>query len=525
MRSSFVIAALALLLPGIVHGGEYDELVLLQGDVTFEVTDSRASDERGDGNLGWYKVQTSGWGTYDLRAEGPGTFSLKHTIGDVFTGAADEFGLLVTPGRQGGQPHVTLEVEDFWCDNSLDWTSCHARLKGRLALGDGAVEWFMVEDAVDGDVDDLKPVLQELLLLELTGLPSASDLKAQPPFEEAPILRYGWLTRLDESAVHGVVADDPEGGVCVVRNGTATPVALEDIAAVDAKDVHLPGIRVGDDWLVAGYGAGRFVAGAVVQRKHGGDATWLRTRKGVYAIPVDTTADVARGRWTARAPVCEDSPKQVSASSSGGSRWETYEPESSRWDEKKEPRWDDRGDTGLVLVDGAGDPVDVGPDYWDDRLYALEARNAGSRRWKRYRLSWQAFADKTGDPLVQDAIDEYVYGQKQRAHVARALLWGGIATAIGSGVALGAFTAASLNNTNLLLDPASPAVYGLLVGGVWTGVGFGIGGQIGLFVAGRRMKGAHRYENLLMILDAEEALRAVKRAEGRSASDEGLDDD
>lgn len=499
MRPLLAVFALALALPATAAAGEFDELVLLRGDLSYEVLDRREDDQRGDGNLGWYKVITSAFGTYELRAEGPDGFSLTATVGGLLTAATDELGLFVQASGTSGPPHLELRVEDFWCENSLDWESCHAKLTGVVTTAEGTGERFAIEESTDGGVAELGPLLQELVLLELSALPSAAALMVSTVPEATDVLRYGWLTTSDGTTLHGVVAEDSSGGLCVVRDGVTTPVALEDLVGVDVRDIRLVGVQARDRWGVARFDDGRHIGGVVVERLSEG--TWIRSMAGVYRLPAAGSAQVSEGRWTGAEPSCVES----SASAAVGD-W-TPSPRDRGADSRE---WG--GTTGeLALVDRRGDPLESA-EFDADRLYAVDSGYVGQRRWKRYRLSWQSFADRTGDPTVQLALDDYVEGQKRRVHTSRAVLVTGIGTAIASGVLLGVLSTNSLVNFNLLSDPGYQAVMAMAGGGIGTGVGFAIGGQIGLKVAGKKARGATRYQDLLEIITLEEAERAVERA-------------
>ncbi len=494
MRVLPILAALATLAPTLVAAAEMDELVLLRGDVSYEVLDSREDDQRGDGNLGWFKVYTSGLGAYELAAEGPKAFSLSATLGAVVTAAANELGLFVTAAHSADPPLFELYVDDFWCEDSRDWKACHARLRGLMTKADGMSEGFEVEESVEGGLDELNPVLQEALLLELSGLPSAGELIFSAPPGDSEVLRYGWLTRVDGTTVHGLVAEDSNGGLCVVRSGATTPVALEDLVNVDVRDIRLLGVEEHSRWVVARFDDGRHIGGAVINRPEDRDGTWVHTPAGVYRLPKDSSAEVTEGRWSATPPTC-DEPR----------------PEPPRQETRRPGRTAPSGATGkLALVDRSGDALGS-PEFWEDRLYAVDSGFVGERRWKRYRLSWQAFADRTRDPTVQFALDDYVSEQKRRANMGRALFGVGVGSAIASGVLMGVLGTMALNDTNLLLDPGHSAATALAGGGLGAGIGFAFGGITGSMIAEKRTRKLSRYQDLLTVLTLEEAQRAVER--------------
>jgi hypothetical protein len=174
-----------------------------------------------------------------------------------------------------------------------------------------------------------------------------------------------------------------------------------------------------------------------------------------------------------------------------------------------------RGATGeLALVDRSGDPVGS-PDFWEDRLYAVDAGFVGERRWKRYRLSWQTFADRTGDPTAQLALDDYVAGQNTRANMGRVLAGVGVGSAIASGVLMGVLGTLALEDLDLLLDPGHTAATALAGGGLGAGIGVAIGGISSSIMAMKRTRKLTRYQDLLLVLTLEEAQRAVERANDR----------
>ncbi len=509
MRVLPILAALATLAPTLVAAAEVDELVLLRGDVSYEVLDAREDDQRGDGNLGWFKVYTAAPGAYELAAEGPKAFSMSGTLGGVLTAAADELGLFVRPSRAAAPPHLQLHVDDYWCEDSRDWVACHARLRGLVTKADGTAEGFEVEESVDGGLDELHPLLQEALLLELSGLPSAGELMFATPPGDSEVLRYGWLTRADGTMVHGVVAEDSNGGLCVVRSGISTPVALEDLVDVDVRDVRMLGVQERSRWVVAMFEDGRHIGGAVIVRPEDQDGTWVRTPAGVYRLPRENGAEVTEGRWTATPPTCAEQRAATGTT-------ETRTTELGSWDtprkeRERHSRTAPRGATGkLALVDRSGDPLGS-QDFWDDRLYAVDAGFVGERRWKRYRLSWQSFADKTRDPTVQLALDDYVADQTRRAHIGKAIFGIGVGSAIASGVLMGVLGTLALEDTNLLLDPGHTTATALAGGGLGAGIGFAIGGVTGSKIAEKRTRKLTRYQDLLIVLTLEEAERAVER--------------
>ena len=516
MRSAPALAALMLLLvPAGALAAEFDSLVVLRGSVTVSVGDDRPADQQGDGNLGWFKVYDRSGADYDIQGGGPDNFSLRGTVERAFVAAADEFGVFTRPAHKGDGPHVTLIVKDLWCENSRDWDDCHGRIEGRLRM-DGVDETFVAAESTSGGLRELRPLLQEALLLELSALPSASTLKEVSVAPPGAVLRYGWLTLHGGTLVHGVLAEEPSGDLCVVRDGDITGVALADLIDVDVRDVHLPGIRERGRWLMARFDDGRHLGGVVVERDGDDVATWVRARDGVYRLPPDTTAEVTEGRWRGAPPTCEPM-----VALRGREELEDPDPNNA-WAEpdlagrtrlrSREP--DPRGDAYLVLVDADGRDIGQTGDYWDSRLYAVDSTNAGSRRWKRYRMSWQDFANRTEDPTVQLAIDEYVQGHRRRVRTGKVLIGVGIGTAILSGVLTGALAVAQLNDTNLLFDENIWGLTAAAAGGIGTGVGLAIGGQIGVFVSGRKANGASRYENLLEILTFEEIQRALDRIDG-----------
>ncbi len=489
MRFLPLLTAIAVLFPSVSLAAEADELVLLRGDLSYEILDDREADQQGS-------------------HIGPSAFSLSATVAGVLTGAADELGLFVRPSGTAGPPYLELQVQDFWCENSRDWQACHARIRAVLLPAQGEPQRFEVEESVDGGLQELAQALQESMLRGLSGLPSAAGLMVARSSTPSDVLRYGWLTRTDGTVVHGVVAEDPSGGLCVVRAGVSTPVALDALVDVDVRDIHLVGARQGGPWLVARFADGQHIGGAVIERASDADGTWVRSLNGVYLLPSSTTAEVTKGRWGDPLACREPTP-----AATGG--WAP-----SPRDRAPSPRDRVEKPTGaLTLVDGRGRSIDS-QGFVDDRLYAVDSAHLGDRRWKRYRLTWQRFADRTGEPSVQLAIDDYVAGQRLRVHGNRALMAAGIGTAIASGVVLAILGTESLVNFNLIDDPGRNVASAMAGGGLGVGIGFAIGGQIGLLVAGRRAKGADRYQDLLMVLTLEEAERAVGAAKAGPASDE-----
>ena len=231
MHLVVVIAALLLLLPGVAAAGEFEELVLLRGDVSFDLVDARDNKRVSDA-----------------------------FVDDVLMGAANELGLFLRPGAPAPD-HIKLTIDELACTEA----GCRVQLDGVLVSPTGS-EPFAVDESTRDGIAALEPLVQEALLLELSALTSVATALERASTESPKILRYGWLTRADGTRVHGAVAEDPGGGVCVVRDGSATPVAMEDLAEVDVRDVHLLGAKPGMDWAVTRFDGARIVGGTVVER-------------------------------------------------------------------------------------------------------------------------------------------------------------------------------------------------------------------------------------------------------------------
>mgnify|MGYP000002590825 CR=1 FL=1 len=478
MHVVVVIAALLLLLPGVAAAGEFEELVLLRGDVSFDLVDGRDSKRVSDA-----------------------------FVDDVLMGAANELGLFLRPGAPAPD-HIKLTIDELACTEA----GCRVQLDGVLVSPTGS-EPFAVDESTRDGIAALEPLVQEALLLELSALTSVAAALERTPTESPKTLRYGWLTRADGTRVHGAVAEDPGGGVCVVRDGSATPVAMEDLAEVDVRDVHLLGAKPGMDWAVTRFDGARIVGGTVVERPRDADTVWIRTRQGVYGVPADREG-LTRGRWTAAPLACTD---EVAAAPP---------PPPRRTEPEPRDRWRPVKDTGeVVLVDRSGGVVEPGAEYWDTRLYALDRARVGVRKWKRYRLTWKQFADRTGDSTVELAIEDYVDRHERIAQTNKALIGVGVGTAVTSGVIVGILSSLLFANTNVASTDAYWVGLGAAGGGIGTGVALALGGQVGVFLAGRKMRGPTRYEDLLMILSAEEAERAAARTRGRNGGGEGFDRD
>ncbi len=487
-----LLAALsgALLSPSLASAADSDRHPSLGGAATLEVVDAREADQRGDGNLGWYESDDG-----DLVARGPGgEFSLRGEVTRALLDAGDEIGVALYPGRSGTEPHhVTVEVDEYWCDDTVYWVLCHARLNASIAGPSGRTETFELEDETPKGYTMLRQRLRELLLVELARVQNAGALEPVPPSEGSDAsIRFGWIEQANGNRYAGRIADARDA-ICVAGRGNSEHrVPLVEIAAVRVVDVPLPGVREGDRWAVLPFPDGSWLGGRVAPRP-GRTVVLLQSADGARLIGPTLSESMISGPWSAAEPTCGG---QVL---SGGVLPSGTAPRGAPVSAPGRPAGPDPDESPVVYVDRRGDRIDdLGPEHRE--VFAMRQGRLGTRRWGKYRMSWLAFSQAVDSPVVDDRLATYIERNRKRKQTWSAMVGVGIGSAIGSGVLSGVMTTAAIDTGDTGLAVSAPIV----AGGIGVGSILAVVGAIQRVKWGKRADKPGRYYDLTEFMTLDE---------------------
>ena len=493
---------LALSLPSAAHASEAGRLPSLGTPATLAVNDARPSDQRGDGHLGWYSNEDG-----DLRPTGPEDFSLRATVEAAFATAGAGLGVPVHPGAAGEETHhLQVQVLQFWCEDTVDWSSCTTEIETTLDLPDGDPYSFrFMESSDDRDWRTLREGLESQLLVELARAQSERGLGASHDVSPSthPLLRFGWIEQADGSRNVGTVGNG-EGGVCISARDRMTFVPLEEIIDVRVVDVPLVGAQRGSPWAVLGFPDGSWVGGRVLTRDtiESGDVL-LRTLGGARRIPADLAGRLVEGDWSNEEPSCINDVIGGSPMVTGTAL------------ERPRPSGDsavDPEETPLVYAnrDGQIEILDEGL----ETVWAVRQGRIGQRRWRRYRLSWAAYARMMRSDRVNAELENWI--DSNRAAKARwnGVMIGGIGMTIGSGVGAGVLsTVAWTETTNVDTQTAASVATPFVAHGIGAGIVTTVIAAVARAKAGKKADRPDRYYNLLDFLSVEDLEAAMEQYE------------
>lgn len=501
----FVTLCIALLHIGIARADDAANVPSLGSAATLSVKDGREFDQRGDGNLGWYENRDGG-----LVARGPDGFSMRVEVASAFLRAGDELGVGLYQGSKGTESyHLEVLVSDFWCDNSADWARCRAALTGRVSGPDGAGEPFELDEEVDGNFEELRGALFQMLLAELAR--AQAEGLGDPPeahTNEHPSMRFGWIEQADGSWFVGAIRDESTG-ICVQsRGGSQTLVPIDEIVDVRVVDVHVPGGVEGTRWAVLPLADGSWLGGRLVRT--GDDSTVLVASDGVRIIGPDQNFRVISGPWNAGGPSCERVATGRLIGGAGG-LYGSF----PRTDEGGDHEGGDRStrpdDAPVVYVGRRGGRIDD-LDTTDKYVFALRASDVGERKWKRYRLDWVSYANAMDSRAVDESLQTWIDLNRRRKANWSGGLAGGIGLAVVSGIASGALQAAWSSTGDSSFGVTIPFV----------AAGIGVGATIAGISAiqrvkwGKRAYRPDRYHNLLDYLTLDELDAAMAEQDARA---------